>query len=229
MIATLERTTNELFEEARASGSQEPLRAYRADALAGLVVGERQAEHSGVDVIVRVDHDALLRGHAEGYELAEIEGVGPLPVPKIVDLMSDAGVKVAFAHATDVSKIYHFTRTINASILTALIHRDPRCVVDGCGATRFLEIDHVVPFSEGGPTTLTNLARLCTFHHSLKSNEGYVLWRGSDERWHFDPPPPFGEETDLGFRAIARDPVREEPPHPPMHPLEESPPCHTRQ
>lgn len=220
MIASLERTTNELFEEARASGSQEPLHAYRADALAGLIVGERTAEHSGVDVIVRVDHEALVRGHAEGDEMAEIDGVGPLPVPKIVDLMSDAGVKVVFAHANDVSRIYHFTRTINASILTALIHRDPRCVVGGCGATRFLEIDHVVPFSEGGPTTLANLARLCSFHHSLKSNEGYVLWRDGDNQWHFDPPPPFGEEPGLGSRAIARASKRDNQPRPSMCRLE---------
>ena len=210
LVASLESVTNQLFEEARKAGSKEPLCAYRADALAGLVSGERPSVHSGVDILVRVDHQALLRGRTEGTELAEIDGVGPLPVPKVLDLMSDASVKVIFDHGTDISRIFHFNRTINATLFTALVHRDPRCVVAGCGATRFLEIDHVTPFAEGGPTTLANLVRLCSYHHALKSNDGYTLRRDHD-RWCFDPPPPFGEEPGLGSKALQRDALRDEP------------------
>ena len=210
LVASLESVTNQIFEEARKSGSNEPLCAYRADALAGLVSGERPAVHAGVDILVRVDHQALLRGRTEGTELAEVDGVGPLPVPKVYDLMSDASVKVIFDHGTDISRIFHFNRTINTTLFTALVHRDPRCVVQGCGATRFLEIDHVIPFAGGGPTTLDNLVRLCSFHHAQKSNDGYTLRRDHD-RWHLDPPPPFGEEPGLGSKALQRDALRDEP------------------
>ena len=195
MTASLEAVAGALFDAARAAGSREPLQAYRADALAGLVCGERDPVHSGVDVHVRVDHQALLRGYAVDGECSEIEGVGPLPVPKVHDLMTDAGVKVIFANGEDISRIFHFTRTINAPLATALLERDRYCVVPGCGATRFLEIDHVIPHGERGPTCLANLARLCTFHHGLKSNEGYRLWRDCTGGWQFEAPPPFGEET----------------------------------
>jgi hypothetical protein len=198
MVASLDALANELFEESRKAGAKEPLCGYRADALAGLVTGERDSGHPAAVVNVRVDHDSLLRGYPVGTELSEIEGVGPIPVPKVIDLMSDAGIKVIFFHGEDISKVFHFTRTINASLLTALQHRDPCCVVPRCGATRFLEIDHLVPFAEGGPTTISNLARLCTFHHGQKTNEGYTLWCDKDKQWHFDPPPPFGQEPDLG-------------------------------
>ena len=41
-------------------------------------------------VIVRVDHQALLRGHVEGDETCEIEGVGPVPVSDVEQVMGDA-------------------------------------------------------------------------------------------------------------------------------------------
>ena len=36
-----------------------------------------------------------------------------------------------------------------------------------------LEIDHRIPFAEGGATTMDNLPRLCRWHHYLKSHKGY--------------------------------------------------------
>ena len=103
--------------------------------------------------------------------------------------MTDAGIRVIFHHAEEISRVFHFTRTINKTLATALIARDPCCVVPGCGATRYLEIDHLVPFAEGGPTCLENLARICSFHHVKKSLEGYSLTFDTEgRRWHFDPP-----------------------------------------
>jgi hypothetical protein len=55
--------------------------------------------------------------------------------------------------------------------------------VPGCSATRNLEIDHrLVPFAEGGPTELANLARLCHHHHFLKTHDGYCL-EGEPGAW----------------------------------------------
>jgi hypothetical protein len=57
-----------------------------------------------------------------------------------------------------------------------------------------LEIDHTEEIGQGGPTCLANTARLCTFHHHQKTVDGYILWKDAEQRWHFDPQPPFGEE-----------------------------------
>ncbi|MDQ1362062.1 MAG: hypothetical protein QOJ44_2439 [Acidimicrobiaceae bacterium] len=195
IAAVLDHEAGVVFEQARKAGSREPLAAYAADALFGLLTSGSPAESPHVVVHVRVDHEALLRGEAMPGEISEIAEAGaPLPIPIVSDLMTDAGIKVIFHHAEDISKIYHFTRTINAPLRTALEERDPCCVVPGCGATRFLEIDHTEEIGQGGPTCLANTARLCHFHHRRKTNEGYVLWRDDRMGWHLDPPAPFGEE-----------------------------------
>ena len=46
-------------------------------------------------------------------------------------------------------------------------------MIPGCDERKGLEIDHLVPFAEGGPTTLDNLARACRFHHYLKTHHGW--------------------------------------------------------
>jgi hypothetical protein len=50
-------------------------------------------------------------------------------------------------------------------------------------------MDHwVVAFADGGPSELWNLARICVFHHRLKTHRGWVL-TGSPGKWEFRPPP----------------------------------------
>ncbi len=105
--------------------------------------------------------------------------------------------------AGDIRAVRHFGRTINASLRTALAFRDRCCVVPGCAMPFGLEIDHVEPLAVGGATTLDNLALLYTHHHRLKTYEGWVLARhgpnDADPGWSFTPPPPFGQEPDLGL------------------------------
>jgi hypothetical protein len=162
-------------------------------------------------VVVRVDLAALLRGHAEDGELCEIDNQGPIPVPMARDLANDSFLRLVFHHAGDIRAVSHLGRTINRCLRTALVHRDTTCVVPGCGVSLGLEIDHLVPFAEGGPTELDNLALLCHHHHFLKTYEGWVLTRtGTHDtgrpRWRFAPQPPFGQEPGLGIdTAEGRD------------------------
>jgi Domain of unknown function (DUF222) len=195
IAAVLDHEASIIFDQARKAGSREPLTAYAADALYSVTASGTPAPSPQTIIHVRVDHEALRRGHVEDGEISEIASTGaPVPIPVVTDLMTDAGIKVIFHHAEEISKIYHFTRTINAILRTALEERDRQCVVPGCGATKFLQIDHTEELGQGGPTCLANTARLCTFHHHLKTNDGYVLWKDNKLTWHFDPPAPFGEE-----------------------------------
>ncbi len=155
-------------------------------------------------VIVRVDRDALLRGHTEGDECCEIDNQGPIPVAMARDLANDSFLRIVFHEAGDIRAVCHLGRTINQQLRTALVFRDRTCVVPGCGTSFGLEIDHIVPFAEGGPTTLDNLALLCHHHHFLKTYEGWVLSsegtgpKGTP-RWRFEPQPAFGQEPGLGM------------------------------
>ena len=42
-----------------------------------------------------------------------------------------------------------------------------------CGATRSLELDHVVPLARGGTTTTANLRVLCRFHNQLAARQAF--------------------------------------------------------
>jgi hypothetical protein len=156
------------------------------------------------NVMVRVDLDALLQGQVHPGECCEIDGQGPIPVPMARDLANDSFLRVIFHQAGDIRAVCTLGRTISRRLRIALAARDRCCVVPGCGAASGLEIDHVIPFADGGPTELDNLALLCHHHHFLKTYERWVLSHigtaddGTPE-WSFTPQPPFGQEPDLGI------------------------------
>jgi len=147
---------------------------------------------------VRVDHAALVRGRVEGDELCEIPGVGPIPVEVARRLAVDSFLNVLVTDGVDVTTVARAGRTIPVALRRALEERDPECVVPGCDTRERLEIDHLVPFADGGEVSLANLARLCHWHHYLKTHHGHRLQRNEDdsgdptERWRWiapDEPP----------------------------------------
>jgi 5-methylcytosine-specific restriction endonuclease McrA len=74
-------------------------------------------------------------------------------------------------------------------VRSALQRRDPVCAVPGCCVRDRLEIHHVVPFAIGGPTTLENLVRICSHHHSRITNDGAELVRDESGGWAWRGPP----------------------------------------
>jgi 5-methylcytosine-specific restriction endonuclease McrA len=128
-----------------------------------------------------------VRGSVEHGEICEIPGIGPIPVEVARRLASDSILSVLVTDGVDVTTVAHLGRTIPADLRRALMDRDPTCVVPGCTVAEALEIDHVHPFADGGETTLSNLARLCHWHHYLKTHRSYRL-RRDDGVWVFEPP-----------------------------------------
>lgn len=82
----------------------------------------------------------------------------------------------------DVAELIHHGRQATAAQRLALTFRDPTCRVKGCTATAHLEIDHQIEWARTRHTTLTELGRLCTFHHRLRSRYGYELEPGPGKR-----------------------------------------------
>jgi hypothetical protein len=205
LISVLDAATKDRFNSARRDGDREPMAAYAADALVELLCGDSSRRGRPKTIVnVRVDQEALFNREARGNEVSHIDGVGEVPVRVIESLLSDAYLKVLFYQGTEVHTISHPGRYINAPIRTALANDNPCCAVPGCGATTFLEIDHIQPVNDQGPTTLSNLVRLCRWHHDKKTNAGYVVYKDDDGNWHFDPPKPpeplspLRQEPDLG-------------------------------
>jgi hypothetical protein len=187
-----------LLEEARRSGQREPADAYAADALVGLATG---APGPSSVVHVHVDQAALERGRTAPGETCHIPGVGPIAVASARRLAADGLIKALSRDGADVRAVAHLGRTIPARLRTALEARDPACVVPGCDVRTGLEIDHVVPFSEGGTTSLANLARLCRYHHAQKTHRGWRLG-GGPAAWTWTRP----ASGDAGPSAASRPP-----------------------
>jgi len=174
-----------------------PVRRGRPSRPGGPSGPSGHSEPSSV-IHVRVDHAALVRGRVEGDELCEIPGVGPIPVEVARRLAVDSFLNVLVTDGVDVTTVARAGRTIPVALRRALEERDPECVVPGCDTRERLEIDHLVPFVDGGEVSLANLARLCHWHHYLKTHHGHRLQRdaddsgGSRERWRWiapDEPP----------------------------------------
>ncbi len=181
LVASVEADARRLQAEARRAGLREPGAAYAADALVRLTTG---ATAPRAIVHVEVDAAAFERGRVEPGERCRIRGVGPVPVAVARRLARDGAVKVLERDGVDVKRIAHMRRAIPAPLRTALEARDPTCVVPGCEMRTGLEIDHIIPFAEGGATCLDNLARMCRFHHAQKTHRGWRL-EGSPGKWRW--------------------------------------------
>lgn len=193
VVAALEPFKERVFTTARKQGRREPYDAYAADALVAMAEHARTCDHTpsrkAPQTLVRVlvDHRALTREHSEPGEICEIEGVGPIPALTAKALAQDSILAALVTDGVDIQAVSHMGRKVTARQRTALEVRDPCCVVPGCDVRDHLEIDHITGVTEHGPTKLTNLGRLCPWHHYLKTYKGFRLL-GGPGKWRFEPP-----------------------------------------
>jgi 5-methylcytosine-specific restriction protein A len=72
-------------------------------------------------------------------------------------------------------------RTVSPALWAALVARDGHCRHPGCDRPpSWSEAHHVVHFSQGGPTCLSNLVLACNRHHHLWHDQGWQLELGPD-------------------------------------------------
>src|SRR5207302_996436 len=158
-----EAQTKEVAAAAAADPAAEAdlLRAARTARLAGLKERCRNVKAAAagaaeeIAVYERIRQSRYLRHWTDPDGAVRLDG----------RLGSDATVHAVLTDGVDVTAVAHLGRTIPAHLRTALAERDPVCCVPGCDVRRGLEIDHRIPYAEGGPTSLANLARMCGWHH----------------------------------------------------------------
>jgi hypothetical protein len=180
--AAIDAGTQRIFRSRRASGPHESHDAYAADVLADLVPADLLAgEVSGkgsktvTNVHVVIDHAALVRGNAIEGETCSIPGVGPVSVPWVREMLGDAFVTAMVTKGRDITTVAHFGRHIPAHLRTAMIVGGRECIVAGCHARGYLEIDHSeIDYANGGPAAWWNLDYGCSIHHRRKT-QGWKL------------------------------------------------------
>ncbi len=175
-----------------ASGADdgESLAAHRLDAFLELMSGAKGAWGGTGDAhaLVLVDAAALRRGRLAPDDTCEIEGIGPVSLEAVTELLGEATAQFVIKSGRDVSTVTSSTRAIPKQVAGALVVRDRTCVVPGCGKRFSLETDHSdVDYADGGATALANLVRLCPAHHDMKTNGGWKIV-GGPGRWKWVPP-----------------------------------------
>ncbi len=100
-------------------------------------------------------------------------GVAVLNGPRIgtralQEVLCDATISVVgiTGHGQPLS-LGRKSRTIPRRLKRHVLERDGGCAVEGCSSYYRLEVHHIQPFSEGGPTVEWNLITLCWYHHHI--------------------------------------------------------------
>ena len=119
--------------------------------------------------------DDAVRGMLAGVENTRLEvlvgqvagwcatATGPVIVRPVLDL-------------TEHLEVPGYTPSPRLREQVILAH--PTCVFPGCARpSRGCDLDHVIPWGQGGPTCSCNLVPECRFHHRLKTHGGWRLQR----------------------------------------------------
>ncbi len=120
-----------------------------------------------------------------------VERLGPLTMNRIKDWVGHSAVTVVPVLRMDR------TDTVDRHdpplwMRELVILRDQHCVFPWCATdARSCDLDHVIPYDDGGPTTPDNLAPLCRHHHRAKTKrrwryrrerDGTYTWTGPHDR-----------------------------------------------
>jgi 5-methylcytosine-specific restriction endonuclease McrA len=184
----------------RALGSTDSLDARRAQALGDLARTQTAldlfsqgggAEATGGlpaarEVVLHAHFDASIDGDQTVFgptgRLEERQRL--LLVGQLQSWCSDSRTKITIKPVIDLNtEISTPAYEIPARIRESVILRDRTCVFPWCGRNaRACDIDHVIEFDhdadaggreQPGPTTTSNLAALCRFHHRLKTHSAW--------------------------------------------------------
>jgi hypothetical protein len=149
----------------------------------------RRADSPTYLALLRIDFTALQRGHTQGDEVCEIAGVGPIPVRRARELLSDAVIKLIATKGEQVANVTHYRRSPNTAQRVALLWSQPTCSVAGCDHS-IVQIDHRHDWHKTQRTRLEDLDPLCPHHHRLKTYHGWALVAGTGKRAMVPPQDP---------------------------------------
>lgn len=127
-------------------------------------------------VSVLIDWETLLHGRHAATIAQLIDGTA-VPISTIRELLCEAEIlPVVLGGAGEVLDVGRSRRLATRSQRDALAAMYETCVEPGCPVpVEQTEVHHIVPWEQGGPTDLANLAPLCAGGHDKLHREGWQL------------------------------------------------------
>jgi hypothetical protein len=179
----------------------------RADALTEIcgdllarISDEYQPHRRPVSINITMDLPTAL-GLADNP--AELAGYGPIPASVARHLSSDAKWR-KFVTDPGTGNLLSFGRESYVPpqpLVDFLTARDRTCRFPGCSQpARVSDIDHAIPWEDGGQTSPENLGLLCRRHHRMKTHDGWKLESFDDGSCNWTSPA--GKEFFVPARPI---------------------------
>jgi Domain of unknown function (DUF222)/HNH endonuclease len=138
-------------------------------------------------VVVTIDYDRL-RDRVGVGTFDDGSHLSPAAARRIA---CDAGIIPAVLGTTSqVLDVGRQSRLATGPLRRALVLRDKGCAFPGCDRPpRWTDAHHVLHWSDGGPTELSNLVLLCGYHHRLIHHSDWqAKINPKDGRPEFIPP-----------------------------------------
>ena len=133
---------------------------------AGGAVRPRVVVHAPLELLIGCSDDTV----------AEIAGVGPVPVDVVRRLACDANVDLAVEDREGSILNQGRARRDPTPVQRVEIdRRDKGCRFSGCNYTEFTNVHHIVHWVDGGLTDLDNLVTLCGRHHRAVHELGWTV------------------------------------------------------
>ncbi len=137
---------------------------------------------SGYEVMVRVDHSALVRGYALDGETCELAGFGPVSPQVVADIMERWRPVPTRPSSPRARTWWAWPTWAGAPTPTSArpwTGSTPACAVEGCGVrSQYCQTDHRADWAQAHVTVFELLDRLCKIHHDLKTYQGWGLVAG---------------------------------------------------
>jgi hypothetical protein len=138
-------------------------------------------------IVVHADLGMLTGLNPDG--IAELSGVGPVSTEVARRLACDA--KVIFSLERRDGSILdqkRVRRSPTSAQRIEIARRDKGCRFSSCSFRDFTEVHHVVPWTLGGETNLSNLITLCGRHHHAVHELGWSMKGNADGVVTFQAP-----------------------------------------
>jgi hypothetical protein len=160
----------------------DPMDAHRADAMTAiaalfLATNEDQVMNHGRPITVNLTIDLpTLLGLSENP--GQLSGYGAIPAAVARELAADGKWRKFITDPTTGNLLDYGRESYlpPQALRDFLLARDRTCRFPGCRRSGLKgEIDHAIPWEEGGETSPSNLGLLCKRHHQLKTHGGWKL------------------------------------------------------
>ena len=187
IVETAIRDRAERFPVNPETGLFDPYSVRMADGLVEVcaTTGD-ETSVSPPQVTVHADLEALTTNDGG---VTELGSGGLVPNETARRLACDCVVETVIADGSQVIGVGRNSRTVPGWLRRLVRHRDGgTCVFSGCDNTNWLQVHHIVHWSQGGTTDLDNLILLRGFHHRFVHEHGWHITTNKNNQFQFRKP-----------------------------------------